>query len=423
MSTSELIRFNMQNSYTIPRLVKGKKPTIIPKGSTIDKEWAKNNWYINYSFNGKQYRVKGDLNRIKDHKEKSYQAECLLESIKNDLRNGFNPQRPGEYLEKLLQSQMTINDAANRYLAELGEYARPKTVKSYASKLRYLIEAFNEKTINSLTANDLQKYIAERIRNAENARVFVNGRYIQLNKSIPWTSNTVRTAKGVFRAFFQWCILKHYYSGENPILKIEAKRIRSEVVSSPRNIPFTEEDNNLIMNYLDQHEKLTAFFCRFIYYTCIRPGELSQLKIKDIDLVNRQIIIPMSITKNTKRTTVEVIKIEDNLYEELMSLQLEKIPSTHYLCSNEDTIVGELPIGNNIPYKRLKKALMILGISNKGYNLYSFKHFSNIQRYNSGWKILEIMKANRHSSIAMTEKYMKHINRDTDISHRSVPKI
>jgi integrase len=413
----------MSNNYSIPRLVKGKKPSVIPKGSSIEKEWAKNDWYINYSFNGQQQRVKGDLNRIKDYKEKSTQAEILLNSIKDDLRKGFNPQKPGEYLEKLLQSQISINNAVSKYMLELGEYARPKTVKSYASKLRYLIEAFNGKNINSFTVEDLQVYISKKIRNNENARVFVNNRYIELSKSISWTPNTVRTAKGVFRTFFQWCINKQFYKGDNPITKIESKRIRSEVVAAPRNIPFNEADNSLIMNYLDVHERLTAFFCRFIYYTCIRPGELSKLKIRDIDLVNRQIIIPMSITKNTKSNNAEVIKIEDNLYNELNSLNLDTFPSSYFLCSNDDNIAGENPIGSNVPYKRLKKSLKVLGIDNRGYNLYSFKHFSNIQRYNSGWKILEIMKANRHSSIAMTEKYMKYINRDTDISHMSVPKI
>jgi integrase len=410
-------------NYTTPRIIKGKKPSFVPKGSTLEKEWAKNIWYINYSFNKKQYRVKENLNRIKDHKEKARQAEILLESIKNDLKNGFNPEKPAEYLEILMQNQININDAVIKYLKELSEYARPKTVKSYTSKLRYLVEEFDQKIIKSFTSLDLQMYISEKIKKPKNAKVFVNGRYIELNKTIPWTANTVRSAKGIFRAFFQWCITNKYYNNENPISQIEKKKIRSEVETSPRNIPFNEEDNKKIMDYLDDHEKLTAFFCRFIYYTCLRPGEISKLRIKDIDLENRQIKIPLNITKNTKKITVETIIIEDNLYEELKSLSLEKYPIYYYLCSNNNQIVGEESIGSNIPYKRLKKAMKIVGIDNKGYNLYSFKHFSNIQRYNSGWKILEIMKANRHSSVAMTEKYMKHINRDTDISNRSVPKI
>jgi integrase len=411
------------NNHTLPRLVKGKKPTMIPRGSTLEKEWAKNKWYINYSYNGKQYRTKGEMNRKKDHKEKAFEAEVLLEIIKNDLKNGYNPENPMDYVENLIQSYITINDSVNRYLGEISSYCRPKTVQSYQSKLRYLVESFPNKPVNSFTSEDLEKYISDRIKQSPKAQIFVNDRYIVLNKEINWTQNTVRSAKGIFRAFFNWCISKKYYTNENPVSKIEARKIRSEVESSPRNIPFTVEDNKLIMIYLDENDKLAAFFCRFIYYTCIRPGELSKLKVKDLDMENRQITIPMNISKNTKRTTPEVIKIVPELYKELEALSIADFPKNYFVCSNAQSIIGETTLGNNIPYKRFKKALKNLGLINKGYNLYSFKHFSNIMRYNSGWKLTEIMKVNRHSSITMTEKYLRNINRDIDLSDKPVPKI
>jgi len=412
-----------ENTYTMPTIYKGKKPVNIPKGSSLEKEWAKNIWYINYSFNGKQIRVKGDLNRIKCHIEKAKNAEILRRSISIDLENGYNPLKKKEYLEKLLQNEITVNQAVEKYLIDLAEYARPKTVQSYRSKLHYLTEDFDKKTIRSFTAKDIQDYIVRKIKNSEKARVLLNGKYHQTNKTIAWSPNTVRSAKGIFRAFFQWCINKNYYTEENPVSKIESKRIRSEVKTPPRNIPFTMEDNTKIMTYLDTNDRITAFFCRFIYYTCMRPGEISKLKISDIDIVNKRILIPLNVTKNTKSTDVEEVVIEDNLLNELKSLKLDHYPSNYFLISNNETIVGAKPLGKNIPYHRMKKALKNLGLENKGYNTYSFKHFSNIQRYNNGWKLPEIMKANRHSSIAMTEKYLKGINRDTDISNKTVPKI
>ena len=44
-------------------------------------------------------------------------------------------------------------------------------------------------------------------------------------------------------------------------------------------------------------------------------------------------------------------------------------------------------------------------------------------RFNEGWKVTEIMAANRHSSPEMTEKYLKHLNRHTDIKGKKVPSI
>lgn len=106
-----------------------------------------------------------------------------------------------------------------------------------------------------------------------------------------------------------------------------------------------------------------------------------------------------------------------------MKLNLSNLNKNFYLTSTSDTIIGEISIGNNKPYKQFKKALKILNLDNKGYTLYSFKHFSNLQRFHAGWTIAEIMKANRHSSITMTETYLKNINKVTDISKKDVPKI
>jgi integrase len=408
--------------YTTPTLVKGKVPTSIPKGSTKEKELAKNIWYVNYTYNGKQYRIKEGINRIKDYKEKAEMAEALLLSIKNDLKNGYNPSDPTAYIEQFKQENISINDAVDKYMDELNSYARPKTVQSYLSKLRYLVEAFSEKPVKSFNEADIRKYIKGKIDGTQPAKIFMNNKHIVLDKPIPWTPNTVRTAKGVFRTFFHWCINKKYYVGNNPS-KIESKTIRSEVAPDDRHIPFSKPDIDMIMKYMDENDKHTAFFCRFIYSTCLRPGEISKLKIKDIDFGAKQIEVPLHVTKNTKKTTTDRINIEPNLYDEIIRLGFDKLPKHYYLISHSDTIAGEIPLGSNRPYKRFVKVLKKLGLKGKGYTLYSFKHYSNIQRLNSGWGIAEIVTANRHSDVSMTDKYLKHINRITDISQKTVPSI
>jgi integrase len=415
---------NKENKYTKPYIYKGKKPIKIPKGSTLAKEWAKNDWYINYSFNGKQYRIKDNLNRIKDHKEKLYEAEVLLKSIKNDLENGFDPSNPEDFIAQKLNEQIKLSDAITIYIDELATYTRPKTVGSYKSKLHYFNEAFPNKAVHTFTTDEIQQYIYRKIHSTLPAKLFLNGKSFELKKAIPWTSNTVRSAKGIFRAFFSWCIKNNYYKGENPVSKIEQKRIRSEESAKPRHLPFSKEDITKLMNYLDENDKPTAFFTRIIYSTCMRPSEICKLRLKDIDMENKQIIIPLDITKNTKKTSVDIIDIEPNLFEEFVSLKIDNYPLHYFLTSkSNDNIIGELSIGSNKPYKKLVKALKILQLDNKGYTLYSFKHFSNLQRFNNGWTLAEIMKANRHSSISITEIYLKDLNKVTDISKKEVPKI
>ena len=409
--------------YTEPKLNIGKKPRSNSKGVYYEKEIMKNSWYVGYTYNGRQYRIKDNMNRIKDFKERMNYAEALIESIKSDLQNGFDPENPKLFIDLLVNNQIKIEDALRRYLNQLNDYVRLKTYQSYESKLRYLALEFPDKEINSFTKRDIQDYIVKKIKANQNARIFINGQYKDLSKKTAWAPNTVRSAKGIFRAFFQWCIEMSYYKSENPVSQIEAKKIRSEVKTKPRNIPFTIEHSKTILQYLDEKDPLTAYVSKFIYFSCIRPGELCQLKIEDVDMENFEITIPLSVTKNTKDTKPQVVKIDPTLHEMLSDLEINKFPKHYFLCSKSPEIFGEFPIRSNLPYKRFRKALVSLSLENLGYNLYSYKHFSNIMRFNEGWKVTEIMAANRHSSPEMTEKYLKHLNRHTDIKGKKVPSI
>lgn len=411
------------NKYTFPRLVKGKKPIKIPKGSNLEKEWVKTIWYVNYTFNGKQYRIKGDINRIKDYREKSHQAEVLLQSIKDDLKNGYNPSNPEAFVAQMVNEDISLEDLVKIYLEDLKIHTRPKTVGSYKSKLHYLIEAFPKKLVKSFTSTDIEKYLYGKISSVKPAKLFLNGKSFELKKSMPWTANTVRSAKGIFHAFFQWCIEKKYYKGKNPVGGVGIKRIRSEVASKPRHTPFATEDISKVMSYLDEHDKPIAFFARFIYYSCLRPGEICKLKLKDIDLTRKRITVPLNVTKNTKKSTPDIIDIESSLFNEIEKLKVEKYPYDCFLTSKSDTIIGPVSMGSNTPYKRFIKALGVLGLLGKGYTLYSFKHYSNIIRVQNGWNLAEIMKVNRHSTVTNTEKYLKDLSRYTDISKKEVPSI
>jgi hypothetical protein len=104
-------------------------------------------------------------------------------------------------------------------------------------------------------------------------------------------------------------------------------------------------------------------------------------------------------------------------------LNLEDYQPNFFLTSTSENIIGSVSLGSNKPYKQFKKALISLNLNEKGYTLYSFKHFSNLQRFQAGWTVAEIMKANRHSSITMTEVYLRNLNKITDISKKEVPKI
>lgn len=390
--------------YTLPRLYKGKKVTHVPKGSTKLKEEAKEIWYVNYTYEGKQYRIKGDINRIKDYKQKEVEANVLLESIKQDLADGFNPKKPQEWVAQILKDTITLDEAILKFKAyHTLHRSRKKTIQTYLSKLLALSSFYPNILLSEIDTKKLQKFIQSKISDET------------------YSQNSVKSAKRIFCAFFNVCIVLDLIK-TNPIGAFD-KRIKSNKITKEKHVPFSDEDLQRILAYLDDNDPYVAFFSRMIYYTCIRPAEIRGLRVGDINVEKRSIKIPMDIKKVTKGNNNDVIEINESFIPFLRNLELQYYPSHYYLTGSLSTIVGEKKIGENTPYNRFVLALKKLNLDKKGYDLYSFKHTSNIKKYKSGWTLAEIMKANRHTSITTTEIYLRKLGEFVDVQTKQIPLI
>jgi integrase len=207
---------------------------------------------------------------------------------------------------------------------------------------------------------------------------------------------------------------------------IDKNRIKSSVEAEDTNIPYTDDDLQTVMEHLDAHDPFVAFFCRFVFYTLLRPREICGLRVKDIDLVRNQITVPLAIAKTRKKRNPkpEIIDIVPQFLPLIRNLNLHQYPHDYYVVSADETkTVGTKWLDPEKPYKRLvNQHLKTLGLQDKGYTLYGFKHTSNILRFKSRkWELDDIMKANRHADLQTTMKYLKDITRTTDIANKDVP--
>lgn len=390
--------------YTTPKIYRGKTITSVPKGSSKKKEETKNDWYINYSYEGKQVRVKGDLNRIKDDKEKELEAEILLLSIKQDLANGFNPFKKHKWIETLKKDRTLLSEAIILFKEYNIEHnSRKKTIGTYLSKVKALSSFYPSKLLAEVTTKDLQNFIQTKIKDST------------------YSQGSVKNAKTIFSLFFNTCI-KLELIKINPMTGFD-KKIKSQKETKEQHVPFNEKDLKDILEYLDINDKYGAFFCRMIYYTCLRPSEIKGLKIANINLINNNITVPASVKKVTKNNKDEIISIDPSFKIHLENLKLDEYPIHFYLTGSSTNIVGENRVGINTPYNKLATALKKLNLKNKGYDLYSFKHTSNVKKYLNGWSLAEIMKANRHTSLQMTEVYLRNLTDFIDIKSKVIPPI
>jgi integrase len=173
------------------------------------------------------------------------------------------------------------------------------------------------------------------------------------------------------------------------------------------------------MDWLRMNDPYTLLFVKAIYYTCIRPKELRQTKLKHIDITHARIIIPAHISKNKKAIPVQ---IDSTFKSELMRIGVDNCPAEYYLFGDIINIIGPAMIGENTPYNRFQLCLKELNLKGKNYTLYSFKHLSNVRKYLAGWTIAEICAANRHSSLVETETYLKDLIKFIPVT-KSVPVI
>ena len=393
--------------FTLPRLRMGKAIKHVPKGSTLAKEQAKQHWDIVYRFEDehgdmKLVRVTENLNRIKDPNEKLEQAKIAIASLTNDLNLGYNPfdDEANTQIARGLLS-IPLKEALVKYNDyHKGLRTKKRTVETYSTNLNQLSEWLGEDIIvNSISTAQLERYALSRI-NAEKDN---------------WGQTTVQNFKRNLSTFFNW-LKSQGYIDANPCHSFN-KKVKSLKDVEEVHVPYAEEDIKTLMDYLSEKDKFTALFCRIIYHTCLRPKEIKGLKIKDIDLNNRIITVPASVKKVTVRPKPDKVHINDQLARELEKLNIGQFPKDYYLFGSTRHIIGEKAVGKNTPLVRLGKALELLKMDNKGYDLYGFKHTANIDRLKDGCSVDKIMKLNRHKSPMQTLVYIRRLSLHTNLEN------
>lgn len=399
---NDVIFDNMEPKYTNPEIKRGNVVKEIPKGSTRKKEQAKQTWYISFqaydpvSNSMKRKRITGYINRIKDPDEKEETAQLLCETYRELLEGGWNPfdENSNEKLRKTTIN-ITMKEGADLFIeSHKMKGSRLKTIQSYESKLKYISYYFGEKKVIDIQDNEIIKFMHETASKNE------------------WSPKTFNNAKAIYFGMYEYFKLEKYIT-INHFSAISTK----PVPKTKKHKVFTDEDFKIIMEAINK-DKLLALFTRSIYYTCIRPGELMQLKRKHFDFERNQIFVPAYISKNKKDGYVHITEE----YKQLL-MPFENIDENYHLFCNDDCLYGTVPFHPNRPYKRFISILKKLDLDNKGYTLYSFKHFSNVKKFLACWSVAEIMKANRHASIEETENYLKDLMDFVDITKKSIPTI
>jgi len=358
---------------------------------------GKSYWYIYYYYRNpltdkyERFKEYFDINRIHDRKQRRIYGQEAVKFINQKLIMGFNPFKAIAQL----QDGGTIINKLDLLYTELTAYANDGTKSYYSTQVNRFKEFLKHYELEDITIGSISTLHAENFK-----------KWMQDKKL---AKKTINVNLSYISKFWSQAIKMNLVAAD-PFEAVE--RIKKDVRyedDQPEDVyePITFEELKCIVNAVKQCETpnfLTALMC--IYYAWIRPKEVRKLQLKDIDLTSQFIRMRKGNTKSDKGAYVQIVK---PLLDLLGSVDLNQYKPSDYLFS-ENYVPGPKPM------HRLKMSRLWLKIVKKGLkidkNMYALKHTGNIEYLlqNKGNVDLKWMQMqNRHSSTAMTEKYIRQL--------------
>ncbi|WP_252225302.1 MULTISPECIES: tyrosine-type recombinase/integrase [unclassified Clostridium] len=283
----------------------------------------------------------------------------------------------------------------NRYLVDIKGKSQG-TIKGYNSDLKLMfkfllhkkknkdediesidISNVGERFIKNITLNDLYDFISylknERSNNTNSA------------------NRKIATIKSYFRYLYKQNIINKNIADDLENGKVPVKEVL---------VP-TDEEIEKIFSTLDKTNKLytrNKAILTVLAYSGLRVEECSNLKLIDIDMEDKKIIV-----KHGKGAKDRILFMNDIIYKNLKEYLEQRKNDNEYLWINEH--------GRNLKKEMIQKIVKDCidkaGLGDKGYSTHNLRKYFATRLYRiSNNNILLTSKALGHSSIEVTQKYL-----------------
>lgn len=356
-------------TYTLPKLHQGK------------------NWYIDFKaydpLEQKMKRKKYMLDKIEKITDRKKRANEIITNLNNRLRSGWNP-----WADASNSRQYTFfNDVIELYTKYLQKLCTSKVIKEntlldYKKRLKVFVE-YSEKRyppivyiyqLDQTFMSDFLDYIL--IDRDASARTRNNYRI--------WLSS-----------FCTWLVEKQYLD-RNPI-----EKIKSLTEAEKKRTALSSEDLEKLNKYLMKHDPHFLLLCQFEYYTFIRPDELSNIKLSDINLNEQKVFIASTISKNRKDG---MVGLNDSLIKMMLDFNIFSNDNNNYLFGKgfRPSPKKSTPRVYRENFNKIRLALKFPDT----YQFYSLKD-SGIRDLANAEGIVIARDQARHADISTTNKYLK----------------
>lgn len=306
-----------------------------------------------------------------------------------------------------IRKNLDLSSEIQRFLdTKKLENRSPKTVKTYAQTLSHFEKWFAESDDEYINKETLRNYIAF-MRNDKTKwddHETLSGTTEQKGVSARTANNIIRN----LRVFFNWAVAERVLS-ENPAENVN-------YLTEDRNTfeVFTDED---VMSLLSTPNiKTYTGFRDYVMMlvlidTGIRIGELTNLRIENVDLKLRQITVPSEVSKNR---TVRVLPISKKTRDEIEKLiDYINVENSDYLFLSQ---FGERYQSDSFS-KMLRNYGRKASVTIARCSPHTFRHYFAVKYLRSGGESFSLMRILGHSDMTMTNRYVRYVIGDIQENH------
>lgn len=322
-------------------------------------------WHIYYYVAGKRVQKYGNINAYDTVAGRITAAKKFAEKIELELL---------AMQQKAVAKSDFIRNLESAY-AQRCKGLRPKSATTYGSKVKAFIEFLTEKAIIMPTPKTATNFF-ESIRSKH-----------------PSTYNTYKETLCSLAAQ----MVKSGKLHENIFSHIEKLKTEKE----PKMFFTNNQIARLKAELLLPENRLLWVACQMQYYTFLRSNELRQLRVADLILEEKQILVRAEVAKNKKREFVIVPNV------------LNEILIEHVMGNSDTDFVLHKPDGSQLSrdylYKQFRKILLSLNMDTKKHSFYSWKHTGARAWVKSGGSVYGLMRQMRHHSLDQTQQYLRKL--------------
>lgn len=336
----------------------------------------------------KQFTRKAGINFIEDLEEREEAAYSLIDAINELLDNHITPF--GRFMVNGLNNR-TLFESMEYILADKKISLRPRSYVSYKDTVRLFKEFLVSQSLLHTYPETFTRQMA------------MNFGY-WMNENKKYAGKTFNTHRLNTSMFFNALIASEIIT-KNPMHALPKRPENTQ-----KNLAYSLEERKILREYFENTNPLLGQFCQFLYYLGIRPMELLQVQLRDIDLDAKRIIIYTGAAKNRRQ---EPVYMSASMLPMIESKNIKDFPGEYFLFGHSLKISERQWIRTRVT--ELHSAAIKELKLNSDHTLYSWKHSGAVEFYKANGKDpYKLMKHLRHTDITSTMKYIRSLALDYD---------